>query len=187
MCFSTRNNPKSMINPAEEVVNIWLQDQKHFIMNNVVVPKVSRLNTNGKRIGGGRGKEIDFLSTDGRGNYFWIEVSVSPNPRLPGSAEKTSATLIENVINKFAKEKEKWLCDYLDIKSVAKWFIYSPNLFPRKNDYENIFCEQLQKQGINAVSFATVLKEVYDKLNYLGYDSPRQYIYLIKKMGYKKG
>jgi predicted unusual protein kinase regulating ubiquinone biosynthesis (AarF/ABC1/UbiB family) len=44
----------------------------------------------------------------------------------------------------------------------------------------------LQKNNIKAISFAEVLDNVYNDLNYYGYDSPRQYIYLMKMMGYIK-
>ena len=175
-----------MINPAEEIVNVWLQDNGHFIMNNLVVPKKSRLNISGRKIGGGRGKEIDFVSTDGKGQYYWIEVSVSPNPRMPGGAEKSRTLLVEAVLNKFVKEKGDWLRNRLKIKKAHKWFVYSPNLFPKKSNAEKLFSDELQKRKIKAVSFAAILDEVYDNLNYLGLDSPRQYIFLIKRMGYKK-
>lgn len=180
-----------MINPAEEIVNIWLQDHhKHFIMNNIVVPKGTRLNTSGRKIGGGRGKEIDFLSTDGKGNYYWVEVSVSPNPRLSGGAEKARAGLVDDVIKKFANEKEIWLKSNLGIKAPKKWFIYSPNLFSFfskrvKVDEEKQFCDSLKKHGIITHSFKNVLIDVYDGLNHFGYDPTRQYIFLLKKMGYK--
>ena len=175
-----------MINPAEEIVNVWLQNRKHFIMNNLVVPKKTRLNVKGRKIGGGRGKEIDFVSTDGKGQYYWIEVSVSPNPRMPGGAEKSRVTLVEDITKKFVDEKKKWLLNHLHIRKVEKWFVYSPNLFPKKYNAEELFCKELEKHKIKAISFAKILDEVYDGLNYLGLDSPRQYIFLLKKMGYKK-
>src|SRR3989338_8120844 len=112
-----------MINPAEEIVNVWLQNQGHFIMNNLVVPKKSRLNANGRKIGGGRGKEIDFISTDGKGAYYWIEVSVSPNPRMPAGAEKSRTMLVEDVLKKFVDEKNKWLSEHLSIRKASKWFV----------------------------------------------------------------
>ena len=180
-----------MINPAEEIVNIWLQDHhKHFIMNNIVVPKETRLNIKGRKIGGGRGKEIDFISTDGKDNYYWIEVSVSPNPRLSGGAEKARTALVDDVAKKFAKEKETWLKNNFGIKTPKKWFIYSPNLFSFfskkiKVDEEKQFCDNLRKLGIITHSFKDVLKDVFNELNHFGYDSTRQYIFLLKKMGYK--
>jgi len=107
-----------MINPAEEIVNIWLQEfHDHFVMSNIVVPKSSRLNARGRKIGGGRGKEVDFFST---------------------------------------KENE-----------------------------EQKFIEALKNAKIKAISFGTVLKQIYDSLDYFGYDSTRQYVFLFKKMGYR--
>ena len=157
-------------------------------MSNIVVPKSSRLNAGGRKIGGGRGKEVDFLSTNGKGNYYWVEVSVSPNPRLPGGAEKSRQVIVDNALNKFAEEKEKWLRDHFKIKMPEKWFIYSPKLFTflsKKQNEEKYFVDELKKRGIEAISFGIVLKEIYDSLNYFGYDSARQYIFLFKKMGYK--
>ncbi|MGD0712107.1 MAG: hypothetical protein ABR968_13120 [Bacteroidales bacterium] len=181
-----------MINPAEEMVNIWLQDcQKHFVMSNLVVPKCSRKGQGGKKIGGGRGKEIDFLSTDGKGNYYWVEVSVSPNPRLPGGADKSMPIFVDDADKKFTDEKLKWLKNNFKIGLLNKWFVYSPNLFlyfskKTKTNDEEIFRNKLKKLGIDAISFGSVLSELYDKINYYGYDWPRQYIFLFKKMGYKK-
>lgn len=176
-----------MINPAEEIVNVWLQNQKHFIMNNLVVPKKGRLNSKGKKIHGGKGKEIDFLSTDGKGNYYWIEVSVSPSPFLIGGASQVKTRLVGDVLNKFVDEKNKWIRSHLKIKKLERWFVYSPNLFPKKSGSENLFCNELKKRKIRAISFADVLDEVYNNLNHFALDQPRQYIFLFKKMGYKKG
>ena len=178
-----------MLNPAEEIVNIWLQDHfKYFITSNLVVPQKNRLNTKGGMIGGGRGKEIDFLATNGKGKYYWVEVSVSPNPRLPGGADKSRDLLVDTVIKKFAKEKEKWLQGRFKIKKIEKWFVYSPKLFSFFRNglaEERLYCNRLQKKNIKAISFAEVLKNVYSETTFFGYDSPRQYIFLLKKMGYK--
>src|SRR3989338_8426224 len=152
-----------MINPAEEIVNIWLQEhRRQFVMSNIVVPKSSRLNADGRKIGGGRGKEVDFLSTNGKGNYYWVEVSVSPNPRLPGGAEKSRQVIADNALNKFAEEKEKWLINHLKIKAPEKWFVYSPKLFTflsKKENEEQKFVDALKKHNIKAISFGTVLKQ----------------------------
>jgi len=176
-----------MVNPAEEIVNIWLQDHhKLFIKSNIVVRKKTR-KINGRKIGGGRGKEIDFFATNGKGKYYWIEVSVSPNPRLPGGADKSRRAIADNAIKKFAKEKENWLHGQFKIKTIEKWFIYSPKLFSflhNGTEEEKRYCEKLQRKNIKAISFKMVLDNVYDELNHFGYDFPRQYIYLLKKMGY---
>ena len=55
-----------MINPAEDIVNIWLQSANiTFTMNNVVVRKENKKIGN-KLIGGGRKGEIDIISTNGK-------------------------------------------------------------------------------------------------------------------------
>ena len=180
-----------MINPAEEIVNIWLQEHhKLFTISNLVVPRRSRLNIRGRRIGGGRGKEIDFFATDGNGKYYWVEASVSPNPRLPGGADKSRKVLLGNAIKKFDKENEGWLRNRFKIKTIEKWFVYSPKLFAffrNGSTEEKLYRDQLRRRNIKAISFAVVLEDVYNELNYYGYDFPRQYIFLLKKMGYRKG
>ena len=177
-----------MINPAEEIVNIWLQEHhRYFTISNLVVPKKTRLTPRGRKVGGGRGKEIDFLATDGNGKYYWIEVSVSPNPRLPGGPDRSRDILVDDAVRKFEEENERWLCSRFRIKAIEKWFVYSPNLFAFFRDgavEEKRYCDRLQRKDIKAISFAVVLKDVYDELNYYGYDFPRQYIFLLKKMGY---
>ncbi|HUX36201.1 MAG TPA: hypothetical protein VMV71_04195 [Candidatus Paceibacterota bacterium] len=173
-----------MLNPAEDIVNVWLQEVcDHFVMNNIVVRKETRL-INGRNIGGGRGKEIDFLSTNGRGDYYWVEVSVSPNPRLPSKAVR-SKEAIDIVLKKFASEKEAMIKKRFDIKTVNKWFVYSHKLFSKKLGEEKVYCHALEKQGIKAIGFEKILREVFKKLDYMGYDTPRQYLFLLKKFGYK--
>lgn len=177
-----------MINPAEEIVNVWLQDHhRFFVMSNIVVPKKTRLNSKGGKLGGGRGKEIDFLATNGKGNYYWVEVSVSPSPRLPGGTISSMEGIVNGALEKFASEKQGWIKKNLKIKALDKWFVYSPKLFSKKSEGEEVFCERLKRKGVHAISFPAVLKDIYSELNHLGYDSPRQYIFLFKKMGYKLG
>lgn len=177
-----------MINPAEDITNIWLQECcGHFVMSNIVVKKKTRRIKN-KNIGGGRGKEIDFISTDGRGHYFWTEVSVSANPRLPGSVAKSMPKIISDIVRKFGAEKEKWIHNQLNIKTIKKQFVYSHKIFSflsKKTKEEAVFCNKLRKKGIDAKSFGDILGDVYEKLDYMGFDAPRQYLYIIKKFGYK--
>lgn len=173
-----------MINPAEEIVNVWLQECcKRFVMSNIVVHKKTR-KIKGRKVGGGRGKEIDFFSTDGEGNYFWTEVSVSPSPRLPGG-KKSMRIIKRKAVRKFADEKEKWLKDDFTIKRIKRQFIYSPKMFTRKGNQEKTFREFLRKKKIETVSFGLVLEQVFSKLNFMGYDAPRQYLFLLKKFGYR--
>ena len=100
-----------MINPAEEIVNVWLQSHhKYFVMSNIVVRKKTRLNSKGGKLGGGRGKEIDFLATNGKGDYYWVEVSVSPSPRLPGGMSSSRKEITTDILlKKFATEKRSWI------------------------------------------------------------------------------
>ncbi len=177
-----------MLNPAEEIVGVWLQDHyKFFVMSNVVVKKKIRV-INGKNIAGGKGKEVDFLATDGKGKYFWVEVSVSASPRLGGSIKKVRDDLVQAFSGKFVSEKEEFLQKEYGIKKVEKWFVYSPKLFGSKameeNENEKYFCKELEKRRIKAISFQAVLNEIYDDLDHMGYDSPRQYLYLFKKFIY---
>jgi len=171
-----------MINPAEDIVNIWLQDKyNHFTMSNIVVHKKTR-NINGKKVGGGRGKEIDFLSTNGK-EYFWVEVSVSPNPRLPRK-DIRSQEAINNAVGKFADEKMDAIYERFQVRNIKKWFVYSPKLFSRKSNEEALYCAALREKGIKPISFALFLKETHDGINHMGYDVPRQYLFLSKKFGY---
>ena len=151
------------------------------------MPKKTR-RIKGKKVGGGRGKEVDFLSTDGRERYYWVEVSVSPNLRLPGGADNSRRRIIYDAAQKFADEKIEWLRSNFGIKNITKWFIYSPRLFTffaEKSEEEKHFCKSLRKRKIEPISFGKVLKEVFEELNYMGYDTPRQYLFLLKKFGYK--
>lgn len=181
-----------MVNPAEDIVNIWLQEiRDYFTMSNIVVHKRSRI-INGKKIGGGRGKEIDLIATDGKGKYFWIEVSVSPSPRLPSKKTKFKE-IINNAVKKFAKEKEIYLTERFCRKHFSKMFVYSPKLFSQKSntsslksDEENRYRAALKMKKIEAVSFTDVLNDVYGKLNYMGYDTTRNYLFLLKRFGHGK-
>jgi hypothetical protein len=176
-----------MVNPAEDIVNIWLQEiRDYFTMSNIVVRKGTRV-INGKKVGGGRGKEIDLISTDGKGKYFWIEVSVSPSPRLPSKKEKFRE-IVSNTVKKFADEKKQYLIKRFGRKNFHKIFVYSPKLFSQKShmssqksDEENRYRAALKEKKIEAVSFTDVLNEIYKKLNYMGYDATRNYLFLIKK------
>ncbi len=171
-----------MLNPAEDIVNVWLQEVcQHFIMNNIVLRKVTRVIGNKKR-GGGRGKEVDFLSTDGK-NYFWIEVSVSPSPFLPAKKIHMKK-IIDRSLEKFSHEKELALRKRFKKKAYVKWYIYSHKMFLKNSGEEQRFSDALKKFRIKAVSFELILEQVFEKLNYMGYDTPRQNLFLLKKFGY---
>jgi len=165
-----------MVNMGEDIINVWLQDVcKHFVRSNIIVRKKQRI-INGKKRGGGRGKEIDFLSTDGK-NYYWIEVSFSLKPFLPPRITRAKS-LLNLAKKKFAKEKKDAIQGLIGHKDIDQWFIYSPKLFTQKKDEES-YCNSLKKEKIKAISFEKVLKEIFEELNYVGYDAPRQYLKLL--------
>jgi len=166
-----------MINIFEDIVNVWLQEVcNHFTRSNIVVRKETRI-INEKKHGGGRGKEIDFLSTDGQ-KYYWVEVSVSLSPFLP-SKTIYNKKILDDAKMKFSIEKQTYIHSHICHKDIVKWFIYSPKLFNKRTD-EEAYCDALKKENIEAISFEWVLKEICNKLNYFGYDAPRQYLYLLR-------
>jgi len=169
-----------MVNPAEDIVNIWLQEVRgHFTMSNIVVPKKTR-EIKGRKVGGGRGKEIDLITTDGNGNYFWVEVSVSPSPRLSNKKVRFQE-IVNNAVDKFSEEKEQYLAKRFVQKHFHKLFVYSPKMFSKKSNEETQYRDALKTKGIEAVSFSDVLNGVYEKLNYMGFDVTRNYLFLLKK------
>lgn len=174
-----------MVNPAEDIVNIWLQETREcFTMSNIVVPKATRKIMN-RNVGGGRGKEIDLIATNIKGEYFWVEVSVSPSPRLSNKKVKAKE-ILDNTLNKFAEEKELYLKKRFGQLVFHRVFVYSPKMFPKKSkEEENQFIESLKVKGIEAKSFSEILKDVYDKLNYMGYDITRNYLFLLKRFSEK--
>ncbi len=131
---------------------------------------------------GERGKEIDIISTNGR-NYYWTEVSVSSNPRLPNKNVRLKES-INNALAKFSDEKEKYFDKRFSHKSFHKQFVYSPKLFLQRSDEESKYCGALKQRGIKAISFERVLREVREKLNYMGFDVTRNYLFLLKKFDY---
>lgn len=171
-----------MINPAEDIVNLWLQEcYNHFTMTNIVIKKQPRI-IKGKKIYGGRGKEVDIVSTDGS-RFFWVEVAVSARSYPPLKAEKLDKC-ISDVEEKFAEEKEVGLKERFKNRDFQKWYVYSPKLFSKSTDEERVYRSRLKQLGIKAISFKTVLSELREKLNYMGYDVTRNYLFLLKEFQY---
>ena len=165
------------VNPAEEIVNVWLQDiQGYFTRQNVNVPKQGRLR-NGKMVCGGRGREIDILGINNKGQRIWVEVSVSPNPYLPRKEERFN-TAFDMVKTKFHNEKAREVNRIFGGKKYKKFFIYSEKLF-KKNE-EARFIDRLKKIGITAESFHKLFDECIDKINHYSVDPTRIYLYYSK-------
>jgi hypothetical protein len=176
------------VNPAEDIVNIWLQDKHgYFTRQNINVPKQLRF-INGRPIHGGRGKEIDILGINNDGDRIWIEVTVSPNPYLEISTEQVVSALTK-VRDKFHSEKatevERLFCG----KRYRKMFVYSPRIFSKKQDIsekEKQFIEGTQKLGVEPIRFETILEETIDTLNHYSVDPTRIYLYYAKYFLSKK-
>ncbi len=54
-------------------------------------------------------------------------------------------------------------------------------MFPKKSNEETQYRDALKTKGIKAVSFSDTLNGVYEKLNYMGFDVTRNYLFLLKK------
>ncbi len=171
-----------MINPAEDIVNLWLQEcHNHFTMTNIVIRKKPRI-INGKKIHGGRGKEVDIVSTDGS-KFFWVEVGVSARPYSPLKAVRVDKC-VSDAKEKFTEEKEMGLKERFNKRDFKKWYVYSPKLFSKSTDEEQLYRSRLKQSGINPISFTDVLSELREKLNYMGYDATRNYLFLLKEFRY---
>ncbi len=79
--------------------------------------------------------------------------------------------LASEVKRKFAEEKEAGLKDRFKNREFEKWYIYSPKFFSKSTNEEQLFVSRLGTLGIKAISFSTVLTEIRDKLDYMGYDA----------------
>ena len=169
-----------MINPAEEIVNVWLQDVKgHFTIANIHVPAPHRV-VNGKKIHGGSGPEVDFLSTDGHGGHVWTEVHVAFNPYV-GTIDEAMDSYVMEAVKKFDAFKLEYIKEHHGVRTFEKWYIYSPTMFPkRRPETEQEFCRLLAREGIQAISFRQVLLESVKKQTRQGYDAPRKWLYLFR-------
>jgi hypothetical protein len=165
------------VNPAEDIVNVWLQDiHGYFTRQNVNVPKQGR-EVKGKMIYGGKGKEIDILGIKNSGKRIWVEVSVSPNPYL-AKKELRVSNAIEMVYRKFDKEKEKIVMEIFKNKPFNKIFVYSERLF--RNEQENEFVDKLKRNNIEARCFHNIFNECIENIRHYSVDPTRIYLYYSK-------
>lgn len=165
------------VNPAEDIVNVWLQDiQGYFTKQNVNVPKKGRM-IGGKMVYGGKGKEIDILGIKNDGKRIWVEVSVSPNPFL-AKKDVRVANAIDMVKNKFDPEKEIRVMEIFANKPFKKQFVYSERLF--KHDEEKEFVEKIRALGIDALSFHMIFDACIKEIRHYSVDPTRIYLYYSK-------
>lgn len=160
-----------MKNPAEELVTAWVQECKHyFTMNNIIVPKEK----DGKK--GGKGAEIDILATNGK-KRVWIEVSVSTSPRGIKKAIRFKGT-IKNYLSDFKrKDKNKKAKEIFGNKNYEKWCVYGK--LPLSKKEMDKFEEEMKKNGVIAIYFENILKELSELKGYR-LDSARGYVNLFK-------
>lgn len=169
------------VNPAEDIVNVWLQDAKGFFTRqNINVPKGKRM-INGKAIYGGRGKEIDILATNMKGEKLWVEVTVSPNPYLGKSASRISDAM-KVVQDKFCPEKETEVRRLFGKGRIRKLFVYSRRIFRKEQESE--FIEKLNARGkVEAKPFEEIFNETINGINHYSVDPVRIYLYYSKYFG----
>ena len=90
-----------------------------------------------------QGEEIKKKSAD-EGTRVHSAVEAILTGKDP-AVDKDISPAVE-AFRKFVDEKKKWLRrGHLKIRKVEKWFVYSPNLFPKKHNAEELFCKELKK------------------------------------------
>lgn len=155
------------MDPAEEIVSLWLQQKGFFIRHNVPV--------------GYRGKEIDFLAVnieEGRRVHVEVAVSVRPlGPLRPWSPAKYGEMPLEErvrlyylkkfvgaikeptgeLINRCIEEAAKRI---LLTSEYEKWLVLGEL---HKKDSEDELKQEFAKHGVNVIFFKDVLKEIQIK------------------------
>jgi hypothetical protein len=152
------------MDPAEEVISLWLQKKGLFIMYGVDV--------------GYRGKEIDFLAVDATGSrrvHVETHISVKPlGPLRPWSPAKYGKVPIEDrvkyyyldkfvgatkeetgeLINRCVEETAKRV---LGSEDYEKWLVLGEL---HKRDDEEKLREEFGKYGVKVFFFRDLLKEL---------------------------
>jgi len=174
------------VNPAEDIVNVWLEENyRYFTRQNINVRKRTRV-INGKKVGGGRGKEIDILGMDTSGKKIWVEVTVSPHPYLAKKEEQVNK-MVEKVEKAFNNEKEEEVKRIFGTNKFHKMFVYSKKVFSGETDKkEKQFSERIKGFGVEAIEFEKVLNETIENLNYYSVDPTRIFLYYIQKFYLQK-
>jgi len=160
------------VDPAEELVRIWLEEKGYFTMAN-------------RRIKGG--KEIDLLAIKPDGDKLWVEVHVPIKPlgRLRGPRHKAArysklplSERIKGIVEcKFDQEKSEFVKKKLKGEP-RKMFVFGDT----GGDDEKEVVEEFKKHGIEAISFKKILAELEETLKKRTYMDPtRRYFQLLSK------
>ncbi len=159
------------VNPAEDIVNVWLQDKGYFTQQNIVVPKK----------GGSRGKEIDILAINPQGDKIWVEVTVSPRPRKQLAREQVDK-IVELAKNKFHREKEERVRNIFRSKRFRKMFVYTPTIFSYQEEKAIIFKKRLERLHIEVVDFRDVFAQAVKDINHYSVDPIKIQLYYIQRL-----
>jgi hypothetical protein len=152
------------VDPAEEIVNLWLKQQGFFVMNGVKI--------------GYRGKEIDFLAVDVKNDKrIHVEVHASVSPlgplrpwgpakygKLPiadrvryyfydkfvGATEEGTGRLLNRCVEKKALEK-------FDGKNYEKWLVLA-QLHSKDNPEE--IRQEFKKHGVEVFFLKGILEQI---------------------------
>ncbi len=137
------------MNPAEEIVKYWLQENNYFFQSSIKVPK-------------SRGKEIDILAIDNEEKERkHIEVSVSI--RMADYENNPTSKAEDYYKNKFNHpEVKKEVEARLGAKYTKELIVGDLTL--QKKDCLNEFTEQCKKFGIKVTHISTILNEIIPKL-----------------------
>jgi len=156
--------------PAELIVNAWLQMKGYFLMTNL---RVDRANEKG-----GKKPEIDILAIKLKKNKkeveekLHVEITVAVNPFGKWNKEH-----IKKNIRKFDEEERKsFIKEYIG-ENYKKLLVISDKCIPKNDkEFENI----LKKNGIEYIRFSEIIKELKEMMKGKSYDdSTRRFLGLI--------
>lgn len=167
-----------MLNPSEEIVTSWLNEQGYFVRNNLKVGQ----------------NEIDILAVhplSGKRIHCEVSVQISPVGHvIAGSREplaKATEHTLEERVNGFLRRKfigkngkvEEEVKRLLG-EDYHKLFICG-NLNRSENEEKEQLIRELQKYGVEVMFFHEILENLKGKVKKKGVkDNPRRFIQLMK-------
>jgi hypothetical protein len=158
------------VDPAELIVNAWLQMKGYFVMTNIRVDEADR--------NGGKKPELDILAIKLKKNKkeveskLHVEVTVAVHPFGRWDEE-----YLEKILKKFNEEsRRRWVERYIG-RGYKKLLVMSDRCLPR--DLEN-FENTLKKNGIDYKCFSEIIRDLKEMLKGKSYDDfTRRFLTLI--------
>jgi len=156
--------------PAELIVNAWLQMQGYFVMTNIRVDEADR--------NGGKKPELDILAIKLKEDKkkveskLHVEVTVAVHPFGRWDEE-----YLEKILKKFNEERRKrWVEKYIG-DDCERLLVMSDKCLPRDlREFENT----LRKNGINYKCFSEIVRDLKEMLRGKSYDDfTRRFLSLI--------